>query len=267
MEKSFLWDAGTYDKVTENLEEWGTTVIKSRHWSGNENVLDAGCGSGKVTRVISLITKGKVYAIDSDANMVKKAKENLHDIENVNVIHSDILTLDSSIIPIKFDVIFSNAVLHWIHDHYRVFQNFHFMLDKNSDEDGRLIIQCGGYGNLESTISVFDQVKDLPIFKSYFFGWKSSWNFAKPDNTEYILRELGYKNIRAYLFNAPVTFKDKEKYLTYLKSVVLGPYLKQLPSGRLKDDFLMEIGILIEKKYPKLMWKLDYVRLNIMATI
>jgi trans-aconitate 2-methyltransferase len=265
--KPFLWDAGGYDKVTKNLEEWGTTVIKSRKWSGNETVLDAGCGSGKVTKVISLFTRGKIYAVDNDSNMIQKAKENLQGIENITVMHFDLLTLDSNTIPVKFDVIFSNAVLHWIHDHYKVFQNFYYMLRNTSDERGQLLIQCGGYGNLENTISVFDKVKDLPTFKSYFSNWKSPWNFAKPDNTESLLRELGYRNVKAYLFNAPVSFNDRESYLTYLKSVVLGPYLKQLPSNELKEEFLREIGRQIEKTYSKMKWNLDYIRLNIMATI
>ena len=68
------------------------------------------------------------------------------------------------------------------------------------------------------------------------------------------------------LYNASVNFRDKESFLIYLKTVVLGPYLKLLPSKQLKDSFLTEIANHIEKNYPQLMWRLDYVRLNILAT-
>jgi hypothetical protein len=47
----------------------------------------------------------------------------------------------------------------------------------------------------------------------------------------------------------------------------LGPYLKQLPSNELKEEFLREIVRQIEKTYSKMKWNLDYIRLNIMATI
>lgn len=261
--KSFLWDAATYDKVTANLEEWATTIIKSRKWSGRETVLDAGCGSGRITKVLSMVTNGSIYAVDNDPNMVIKAKNNLHNIENVKVIQSDLIALDPAILPLRFNVVFSNAVLHWIHDHHKVFRNFHDLLN---EKDGELLIQCGGFGNLQNVISVFNTVKDLSIFKRYFSDWKNPWNFAKPEVTYSILKELGYRDITTYLFDAPINFKDKESYLTYLKTVVLGPYLQYLPSEQLKNGFLKEIANHIENNCPQLVWKLDYVRLNILAT-
>lgn len=263
MEKSFLWDADTYDKVTDNLEEWATIIIKSRKWSGRETILDAGCGSGRVTKVLCKVTDGLVYAVDNDPQMIIKAKNNLHQTKNVKIFQSDLTALDSATFPIKFDIIFSNAVLHWIDDHYKVFKNFHKLL---KEKYGDLLIQCGGNGNLQNIISVFNIVRDLAIFKPYFSDFKNPWNFAKPENINSILTELGYKGITVYLMDAPVTFKDKESYLAYLKTVVLGPYLKHLPSQQLKDSFLTEIANHIEKNNPHLMWKLDYVRLNIMAT-
>ena len=266
MKKLTDWDAETYDKVTENLEQWGTTIMKNRNWSGNETVLDAGCGSGKLTKTISLVTKGKIYAVDKDPDMVRKAKENLFGIKNVTVIQSDLLTLDDEIKNIKMDVIFSNAVLHWIQDHYTVFLNFRSMLNNMSETGGELLIQCGGYGNLSNAISIFEQVKNHPNFKNYFSKWKNPWNFAKPNDTESLLKKLGYRNIKTGLFHIPVIFKDKDSYLTYIKTVILDPYLKQLPSDELKHGFLVEITRLIENKYPEMMWNLDYVRLNIVAS-
>ena len=195
--------------------------------------------------------------------MVIKAKNNMQNIENVKVIQSDLITLDPATIPLRFDIIYSSAALHWIHDHYKVFRNFHDLLN---NKDGKLLIQCGGNGNLQNVISVFNKVKDLTIFKRYFSDWKKPWNFAKPESTNSLLEELGYRDITAYLFDAPVNFKDKESFLTYLRTVVLGPYLKHLPSEQLKDSFLTEIANHIEMNYPQLMWKLDYVRLNILAT-
>ena len=114
-EKTDCWDAETYDVVSGIQENWAKTMIETRKWTGKENILDAGCGSGRTTRILSkVITKGKIYAIDNDSNMVKKAMENLSGIENVTVLQEDLLNIGPSRIPLKFDVIFSNAVLHWI---------------------------------------------------------------------------------------------------------------------------------------------------------
>jgi trans-aconitate 2-methyltransferase len=210
-----------------------------------------------------VITKGKIYAIDNDSNMVKKAKENLLGIENVKLLKADLLDIGPSIIPLKFDVIFSNAVLHWISDHRQVFRNFYDLLSEN----GVLLIQCGGYRNLQRAIEIFDKAKALPEFSNYFTQWKNEWNFAKPMDTKNILKGLGYRKAKVYLTDAPVEFDRKVDYSVYLKTVVLGPYLKHLPSEEIRVKFVEEIIAIVEKhrSNPK-QWTLDYVRLNIFAS-
>ena len=115
-------------------------------------------------------------------------------------------------------------------------------------------------------ISTFDIVKDSPEFKEYFSKWKDQWNFAKPVDTEKMLKETGYRDINVYLEDRPVTFKDKNSYSIYLKTVVLGPYLKYLPSEKLQHSFLKRIIQIKEKENDEQMLTLDYKRLNIFAS-
>ena len=261
---SFVWDAETYDEVSNTHEEWARKIILSNTWNKKEIIMDAGCGSGRITKILSnLVPLGKVYAIDMDENMIKKAKDNLKDFKNVKVIQSNLLDINFNNIRSKFNIVFSNAVLHWILDHYRIFKNFYEFLFS----DGQLLIQCGGYGNLEKAISTFNKVKDSSEFKSYFSNWKETWNFAKPVDTEKILKEIGYRNIKVYLEDYPVTFKDKNSYSVYLKTVVLGPYLKFIPTEKLQEKFLQRIVFTIEKENTQgQMLTLDYKRLNIFAS-
>jgi trans-aconitate 2-methyltransferase len=93
--------------------------------------------------------------------MIDKAKDNLSRFENVTIINSDLLDLNLQIISSKVDVIFSNAALHWILNHHKLFNTFFELLNQN----GQLLIQCGGYGNLKKSISIFDKVKDSEKFK------------------------------------------------------------------------------------------------------
>jgi trans-aconitate 2-methyltransferase len=84
--------------------------------------MDAGCGSGPLTKLLAQrVPRGKVYAVDVDSNMIMQAKRNLKGLENVELIQYDIADVK---LPTKLDVIFSNAVLHWLHDHIRVLQHF-----------------------------------------------------------------------------------------------------------------------------------------------
>jgi trans-aconitate 2-methyltransferase len=79
------WDAHTYDEVSCLVQyKWGQQVIKRRKWRGDEIVMDAGCGSGLLTKQLAKeVANGKVYAVDVDCNMIKQAKSNLQFFGNV----------------------------------------------------------------------------------------------------------------------------------------------------------------------------------------
>lgn len=256
------WDAETYDNISTVQEEFALKLIQLRNWMGKEIVIDAGCGSGRVTKILAKeIPNGKIYAVDIDVNMIDKAKANLSQFENVTVINSDLLDLSLQIISSKVDVIFSNAVLHWILNHQKLFNTFFELLSQN----GQLLIQCGGYGNLKKAISIFDKVKESEKFKDYFKEWKEEWYFPKPSDTEKLLNEIGYKNIKVYLSEASIGFVNKSSYSLYLKTVVLGPYLRYIPSDNDKELYLGSILNEIEQNNLEMVWNLDYVRLNILA--
>ena len=85
------WDATTYDRISDAQESWGHEIIEYRKWKGNEIVLDAGCGSGRLTKILShKVPQGKVIAVDSDSSMIRLAKENLIKFSNIEFIKMDV---------------------------------------------------------------------------------------------------------------------------------------------------------------------------------
>jgi trans-aconitate 2-methyltransferase len=264
------WDARTYDQVSRLVQyKWGQRVINWRKWRGNEIIMDAGCGSGLLTKQLAKkVPRGKVYAVDIDSNMIKQAKNNLKSFDNVEIIQSSFTDVS---LPRKMDVIFSNAALHWVMDHRKAFQIFWAMLKPMKDSDSQLLIQCGGYGNLQQTISVLERIAHSDSFKAYFADWKQSWYFAKPDDTDALLEEIGYINRTIYLHSDRVFFPNRLVYAKFIKTVVMKPYLEHLAvdndGSKLKnlflDLFLDEIEKCINQSEER--WFLDYVRLNIVA--
>ena len=84
--------------------EWGRRLIEKRKWIGNEIVIDAGSGSGNLTKILAdKVPSGEIYAVDSDPNMVEQAKSNLSAYRNVEVILS---SMDKVNLPKKVDVVF-----------------------------------------------------------------------------------------------------------------------------------------------------------------
>jgi trans-aconitate 2-methyltransferase len=201
------WDAHTYDQVSRIVQyRWGRQVLEWRKWHGNEIVMDAGCGSGLLTKQLAKkVPRGKVYAVDIDSNMIQKARNNLQFFDNVEIVQSSFTDIK---LPRKLDVIFSNSALHWILDHRKAFQNFWEMLkpmndstissngNNRSSSTGQLLVQCGGNENLQQIIEILEQIKHLDQFKAYFTNWKQPWYFAKPDDTNKLLEEIGYINTR-----------------------------------------------------------------------
>jgi trans-aconitate 2-methyltransferase len=264
LDKSQEWDSEIYHEVSTVQEKWGQDVIRREKWIGNEVVMDAGCGTGRVTRILAqkIREEGMVYAVDIDSNMVSHARKNLKDFKNVMVIQGDLVDIG---LPRKVDVIFSNAVIHWILDHKTLFKHFWDLLSStvNNDQRGKILVQCGGYGNLTRVYEFIKQIKESGEFKSHFVNWKERWYFAKLDDTEKLLEEIGFTNIDVYLSKAITTFPDSKAYSQFVKTVVMKPFLQYLPDDQLKDKYVKLFLDTVEKS--RLSWSLDFVRLNIIA--
>ena len=286
------WDARTYDQVSRLVQyRWGQQVLEWRKWRGDEIVMDAGCGSGLLTkRLAKRVPRGKVYAVDIDSNMIKQAKNNLQFLNNVEIIQSSFTDIR---IPGKLDVIFSNSALHWIQDHRKAFQKFWEMLkpisdsnkitdisissnnNNNSGSNGQLLIQCGGYGNLQQIITMLERITHLDQFKEHFTDWKQAWYFAKPDDTYKLLQETGYVNTRVFSSSNHVILPNRRVYSKFVKTVVIKSYLDHLSRDNDDDDIdklkTLFLDVFLDKiekcgnNNSSASWFLDFVRLNIIA--
>ena len=104
-------------------------------------MLDAGCGTGNVTRAAatSACPRGRVIAVDAAPSMVEQARALLP--AEVEVRQADLLELT---LGEPVDAVLSTATFHWIPDHERLFARLHAALKPG----GRLVAQCGGHGNV-----------------------------------------------------------------------------------------------------------------------
>jgi trans-aconitate 2-methyltransferase len=255
---NYSWDARTYDKISSNVQlEWGRKLLDKRRWIGNEIVVDAGAGSGNLTKILAdKVPQGHVYAVDADSNMVQQAKSNLSGCRNVRVIHS---SMDKVSLPTEVDVIFSNAALHWILDQEGVFLHFWQLLKLN----GELLIDYGGHGNLERPLSVIFKIMQSEQFKEHFANWKQSWYFPEPDETERLLQKVGFKEIQVDLSSQITSFPDRQSFATFVRTVIMKPFLGYLPDANRKEQFID--AFLNEFEGHGWPWSLEFMRLIISA--
>lgn len=259
------WDAENYHRVSTVQESWATELLEKRKIGEYEVVMDAGCGTGRVTGTIAnAVKKGRVYAVDIDVNMITKAKENLKEFSNIAFIKSDISEVR---LPEKIDLIFSNAAIHWILDHKKLFSNFWELLKPN----GELLIQCGGKGNLELVHTILEKLRKSNTFKHYFADWKNPWNFASPADVKKTLNDTGFNDTQAQLKKKTAKFENHEEFMLFMKTVVMKPYLAYLPANNNNEtmnSFTEEFINELKKnqntgKKVDVDLKLQYVRLDI----
>lgn len=242
------WDAETYDEVSDPQFEWGMEVLNRLSLRGDERVIDAGCGSGRVTaELVKRLPRGRVVAVDGSEAMIAKARARLGD--GASYLVADLSELE---VAEPVGLIFSTATFHWILDHDRLFERLHAVLEPG----GRLVAQCGGHGNVAEHAEAIASVAAQPEFAPHFEGAVGMWNFATPAETERRLLAAGFSNSRCWLEPKPVTPAEP---LEFISTVTLGPHLDKLPA-ELRRPFAETV--LERSKWPL---TLEYVRLNIEA--
>lgn len=245
------WDARTYDRLAAPQEEWAREVLARLPLRGDETVLDAGCGSGRATRLLlERLPRGRVIGVDGSQSMVGEARRALAAYgDRATVIQSDLLELE---LEETVDAAFSNATFHWIADHDRLFSRLRTAMKPRAP----LVAQCGGEGNVAEWEWAVEQAAALPEFSAAFAGWNGPWNFAAPIETEERLRAAGFDDVRCWLEEKLVEPDDPRDFLA---TVGLAAHHERLPADR-RDAFTH--AVLVRMKQPLI---LRYVRLNIEA--
>ncbi|MFL5902966.1 MAG: class I SAM-dependent methyltransferase [Solirubrobacteraceae bacterium] len=242
------WDAATYHRVGTPQARWAERVLERLDLRGDETVLDAGCGSGRVTAMLlERLPSGRVIAVDSSPSMVAAAREALP-ADRVDTMVCNLVDLE---LAEPVDAVFSNAVFHWILDHDRLFERLHAALRSG----GQLVAQCGGEGNIATFKAAMEEVAAREPYADHIAGW-TPWNYAAPGVTEARLRRAGFAQARCWRTDEPVEPEDPESFVS---TVCLGAHLDRLPD-ELREPYTADV---LEVAGEPLL--LEYVRLNIDA--
>jgi trans-aconitate 2-methyltransferase len=242
------WDAATYDRVSDPQVEWARAVLDRLPLRGDETVLDAGCGSGRVTRMLAeRLPAGRVIAVDASPSMVERARSALRPQDAV--VRADLreLELDEPV-----DAVFSNAVFHWVADHDALFRRLHDAMRPG----GRLIAQCGGKGNVDRLRAAARELAAAEPYARHLRPLPEPWNYAGPRETARRLEAAGFESVETSLEPWPVVPPEA---LVYLRLVCLDPYVERLPE-ELHDGFVAEVAGRLGRPVT-----LDHVRLDISA--
>jgi trans-aconitate 2-methyltransferase len=241
------WDAGAYDTISDMQLEWGREVLARIDLRGDERVLDAGCGTGKVTELIAeRVPRGRAIGVDASPSMIEAARARLG--EGVDLIVADLLDLH---LDQPVDVVFSNATFHWVPDHDRLYRRLRAALRPG----GRLQVQYGGKGNVAALEAAVSEAATAPPFAEHLAELVRPWRFASADEALATVKGAGFAQVRCWLERKTERFEQPWD----LYACGLGDYLDRLPES-LRERFVT--AVMDRMPDPTLR---EYVRLNVSA--
>jgi trans-aconitate 2-methyltransferase len=242
------FDARTYHRVSNVHQAWADALLDRLELRGDETVLDARCGSGRVTvKLLDRLPRGHVIAVDGAPSMVAEARALLGD--RATVLAADLVQLE---LDAPVDAVFSSAVFHWIPDHDALFARLHAALGPG----GRLVAQCGGHGNIARFRAAADAVARRDPYAGPLASFQGVWNYQRAEATAERLTAAGFTDVETWLQPWETT---PDEPAAFVRTICLNPQLEHLPA-ELHDGFVAEV--LAEAGDPLV---LDYVRLNIVA--
>ena len=241
-EQAYKWNAADYAAQSAGQQKWAEELLAKLNLSGSEHILDLGCGDGKVSCALAKnVAQGKVVAIDLSEDMIALAQMRYADIENISFYQSN--ATDFAYTEM-FDAIFSNAALHWVHDHSKVLNNCHHSLRKG----GKILFQMGGKGNAKEFIAEILNVMNLKKWNSYFEDFDFPFSFNSIENYAAWLKKAGFQARRIELINKDIQHKGKEGLVGYFRTAWL-PYTTAVPENK-REEFINDVVDCYLETYP-----------------
>ena len=240
------WDARTYDALPLPHQRWGSSAIEKLNLSGNETVVDFGCGTGRdAEALLDLLPNGRVIAVDGSQQMLDQLRTRLaKSIDRVTVLHVDIR---ERVELLKLaDAALSVATLHWLPNHESVFRTIAGTLRSGA----RLVAECGGAGNIALVRKALREVSGA--------DGAETWNFANVQDTKKHLESAGFTEIEVRLVPDPARLERGEQLEAFLATVMLGAQLRDIVP---EERRAFVHGVATRLPEPEI----DYVRLQIEA--
>lgn len=253
------WNAELYDCLNKPHRIWAQAIIHELNLSGEEVVLDAGCGSGSVTFMVAdKLPRGKVYGLDYSSEMIEKITRSVTErgIGNVTPIQDDLTDFS---LPERVDIVFSNAVFHWIHDDNGLFGS----LFRATKPGGRLRAQCGGGNIFAKLMTAVNAVRARDPFDDALAGIDDAKNYRTSEQATASMERNGWTDTRVDTFDAPVEFPDEDEAAVYLKTIILRDHVRHLSEDQHEPYIRAVIKEYIDRFGAP--FTADYVRLNLWA--
>jgi trans-aconitate methyltransferase len=242
--KQVAWNAAAYAANSAVQQSWARELIARLQLRGDEHILDLGCGDGKVTaELAAAVPRGSVTGADVSPAMVEFAKKTFppEKISNLRFRAMDARKLK---FERQFDLVFSNAALHWVDDHEAILRGAARILKSG----GRLVISCGGKGNAHDVFLALRPEMRLKRWCEFFRKMPMPYFFYAPADYEKWLPKYGFKINTIKLTPKDVSYDGAPQFATWLRTTWL-PFTQRVPEN-LREEFIAAVTQRYLAKHP-----------------
>lgn len=226
---SFEFDGEKYKQASRHQKTMGRGLISELKLTGDETILDIGCGDGVLTEELSrLVPNGQVVGIDASLGMIKTARNLQH--HNLTFAHMDI---NNIAFREEFDLVFSNATLHWIKNHKRLLQNIYKSLKPN----GMARYNFAGDGNCANLLYVLKEVMASDRFVAYFDNFDWPWYMPKLSDYRKLVNLSEFRERRIWGETTDSYFDSVAEMIGWIDQPCLVPFLKCIDNEEHKKQF------------------------------
>ncbi|WP_319589104.1 methyltransferase domain-containing protein [uncultured Desulfobulbus sp.] len=228
------FDGKGYSGASTHQKEWGSQLINELALQGHEHILDLGCGDGVLTKVLAdLVPRGEVIGVDASRGMLEAAQSKT--CGNLQFLLMDIDDID---FLDRFDIIFSNAALHWVKGHERLFSNVYRALRNG----GRIRFNFASDGNCAHFFKVVREAMARDEFQPSFVEFIWPWYMPTLDDYHALVDEIGFDNALVWEENADRFFSDELMMVRWIDQPSLVPFLPFLTGQQQKDfrDYVVQ---------------------------
>jgi len=252
------WDGTLYDRFSKAQFAWGLEMLAAIPLRGSERVLDIGCGTGRLTaRICERVPFGSVVGLDRSASMLRAAAGRRR--FNMTLLRRDAARMD---FDGEFDLVFSNAALHWVRDH----EALQAAIFRALRPDGRCRLQFAARGNCPRSLTVLRELLREPPWREDFQARPWPWSMPGTGDCRRMMERFPYADLEVWEERIAWDFGSESEMHGWAESTLLVPFLRVL-GGRRREQFAAEakrrLGEALRDRHGR--WRETFVRLNAAA--